>query len=470
MDVIQLLPLNDSGTDPSPYNCLSSVAINPIYLSLDRLPLMEQEDPLQRKLDELKHLNTSPRVLLEETQSHKLNFLHSYFEKYGKKLCRSKAFRSYVKKNVWVTPYALFKVLKDKLAQNNFQSWPSELKYPSKKKLKELLEIHAEEISFYQLLQYLCFLQLTEVKRYGHSQGVYLKGDIPILVNPDSADVWHEPDLFHLDFSAGAPPDTYNKEGQYWGFPIFNWEAMKKKHYAWWKERLHYASHLYDIYRIDHVIGFFRIWAIPLHRPSSEGSFIPADKNLWSIQGKEILQMLISSSSMLPIAEDLGVVPDMVRPMLQKLGICSTKVMRWERMWKEDSRFIPIDEYPPISLTCVSTHDSETLTLWWRDSPQEAKAYAELKQWDYTPLLSLPQRKKILQDSNHTSSLFHINLLQEYLALFPELISSHPEEERINRPGTFSPNNWTYRFRPSLEEMLSHDNLKQAILTSVITA
>ena len=173
--------------------------------------------------------------------------------------------------------------------------------------------------------------------------------------------------------------------------------------------------------------------------------------------------MMLASSNMLPIAEDLGDVPPEVRVCLSELGICGTKVMRWERYWEKDKSFIPFKDYPPLSMTCVSTHDSRTLQLWWSDFPDEAKDYAAFKHWTYSPTLTVEQRKEILWDSHHTPSLFHINLLQEYLALFPELVWPQPEDERINIPGKVLATNWLYRFRPSVEELTAHEGLKKAI-------
>lgn len=458
LQVIQLLPLNDSGNDPSPYNALSSCALHPIYLSLGKLPYLDHPD-----LNELQQLTNAPRVLYHEILNHKMFWLRQYFEKVKTKLTHETDFKNFAKKNRWVEPYALFKVLKDLLKGENWVTWPKDLKILSPKQYNDLIEKHRDDLSFYTALQYLCYKQLQEVKKHANSRGVLLKGDVPILISKDSVDAWHYSDIFDLSLSAGAPPDTYNQEGQYWGFPLFKWDVLKQKQYTWWKQRLEAASNLYDLYRIDHVVGFFRIWGIANNRPPKEGKFYPEAESLWKPLGMELLQMLLKSSPMLPIAEDLGVVPPVVRTCLTQLGICGTKVMRWERMWDEDKRFISIENYSPISMTCVSTHDSDTLQLWWKNYAEEAKAFAQYKHWEYTPDLTVSQRKEILWDSHHTASLFHINLLQEYLALFPDLSWQNPEDERINEPGKTLPTNWTYRLRPTLEELLSHESLKAEI-------
>jgi 4-alpha-glucanotransferase len=464
MDVIQLLPLNDSGCDPSPYNALSSCALNPLYLSLHALPYLGKHPFLRKKLSALRKLSESPRISYSDVQSHKLHFLHAYFDHTATTHLKSRAFHDFVKEHPWVEAYGLFKVLKDRLGQNSWTTWPSEVKTPSPAEYEELVKHFWNEISFYVLLQFLSFQQLQEVKAYASSQGVLLKGDIPILVSAESVDVWRLPTLFDCSLSAGAPPDQYNREGQNWGFPLFRWPAHQKERYAWWIQRLRTASCFYDAYRIDHVVGFFRIWAIPHGKPAGEGAFTPSDTALWVPQGKGVLEMMLANTSMLPIAEDLGTVPDAVRTCLLELGLCGTKVIRWERAWHSPGReFLPYASYPTISMTTVSTHDSETLQQWWRDLPEEARAFAAFKHWNYAPSLSIEQRREILRDSHRTPSLFHINLLQEYLALFPSLVWPNPDDERINVPGTLLQTNWTYRFRPSVEEIVSHSGLQLEI-------
>lgn len=462
-DVIQLLPLNDSGSDSSPYNALSSCALNPIYLSLYAMPLLDEFPDLKKKLPEIQELSLSQRISFHDVQSRKLKWLRDYFEKMAPNLIKVRAFFDFVSNNAWVKEYALFKAIKDRLGQNSWATWPKELKDLTQKAFDSLMDEYWSDVSFYIAMQFFCYQQYEQIKKHAVENQVFIKGDIPILISPDSADVWAHTDFFDLSLAAGAPPDAYNKKGQYWGFPLYKWDVKKKTQYKWWKQRLSCASNCFDIYRIDHVVGFFRIWAIPLGKLPIEGHYIPENESLWLSQGKELLEMLLSSSNMLPIAEDLGVVPPFVRPCLSELGICGTRVMRWERKWDEDGKVIPLEDYPALSLTCISTHDSETLQIWWKNYPDEAKPFAEFKKWEYTPDLSIQQRKELLWDSHHTSSLFHINLLQEYFAMFPELTWTNPEDERINVPGELLPTNWTYRFRPSVEEFTKHEALETAL-------
>ena len=462
-DVIQLLPLNTTDNDPSPYNPNSSCALSFIYLSLYALPNIEKLPDLKAKLIDFRKFNASPKVPHADVLAHKLLWLRAYFDAMGAEITNSASFVQFSQENSWVQSYALFKTLKDQLGNTPCATWPQELQFPSETKLQELLDKYRTEILFYSFLQFLCYEQLKNVKAHATECRILLMGDVPILISKESADVWQYPEYFDLNFAAGAPPDVFNPEGQYWGFPLFRWDTLRKKQFDWWIKRLNYAENFFDIFRIDHVLGFFRIWAIPLNRPAQEGYFIPADEAQASLQGQETLQMLISNTTMLPIAEDLGVVASFIRPCLEELGICGTKVMRWERKWKEDGSFIPFEEYTPISLTTVSTHDSETLTLWWQECEGEAKLFAATKGWVYSPTLSPEQRLEILWDSHHTPSLFHINLLQEYLNLFPSLSWDNPLENRINVPGKVLSTNWTFRFRPSVEALVSHKELSSIL-------
>lgn len=465
LDFIQLLPLNntDSASDPSPYNALSSCAINPLYLSLHALPLLEKLSKLKRKLSKLSKFNETNKIAYSDVFSHKLSWLNEYYNEVGSEILKTDEFKKFQSENPWVKPYALFKTLKNHLNNTSWTTWPEDLRYPTPERLLNLYEIYEERMSFYLLLQFLCYIQLIRVKEYAQKKGVFLMGDIPILLSIESCDVWLHLELFDSQLSAGSPPDAYNKEGQNWGLPIFNWDMFRKNHFEWWKQRLHYAENFFDICRLDHVIGFFRIWAIPPNHPSKEGRFIPENEKQWEPQGREILTMIATSTKMLLIGEDLGIVPDVVPLCLNDLGICGTKVMRWERKWEKDKSFIRIQDYPPVSITCVSTHDSESLTLWWKNFSDESKALAESRHWIWSPDLSDNQRQEILWDSHHSASLFHVNLLQEYLAFFPDLSWPNPEDERINIPGKILSTNWAYRFRPSVEKIIAHKELSLMI-------
>lgn len=461
LDVIQLLPLNDTGNDTSPYSAISAFALNPIHLSLAHLPYLKHSSDLLAMLPAMHALCNTQRVDYTKVYTQKRQFLQEYFRSCSSSILSSQEYLQFVSQNQWLQEYCLFKILKIECNWQSWEQWDEELKNISDLTFQELLKKYESEVTFHSLLQYLCFQQMLLVKEYAEGQGVFLKGDIPILISRESADVWRHRHLFQTQLSAGAPPDMYSAEGQNWGFPIYDWDAIEKDHYSWWRLRLKVASNFYQLFRVDHIVGFFRIWAIPDGQLGSYGFFVPERTDIWIAHGAKIIEMMLESCPMLAIGEDLGTVPPEVRQYLDRIGICGTRVMRWERNWDGDKHFIKYENYITASMTTVSTHDSETLQLWWENNPKEARDFAEFKGWVYTVELSKSHQQEILYDSHHTHSLFHINPLQEYLALVPGMTWPNPDDERINLPGVISDRNWTYRFRPSIEEMSSSLPLRQ---------
>ncbi len=463
--IIQLLPLNDSGLETSPYSALSAHALHPLYLGLAHLPYLENCPDLTDQLIALQALCSSPGLDYQKVYTLKEQFLRTYFELNRDVLINNPDYQQFIKQQGWLQSYALFKVLKLSFDWQSWEQWPLPERHPTAEHYATLLQIHRLEMEYHSVIQYLCFKQLIAMKALATQQGVLLKGDLPILINRDSVEAWHHRALFHFDFSAGVPPDVYALEGQNWGFPLYNWEAMAAQQDQWWKARLHTAELIYHLYRLDHIVGFFRIWAIPLNQAAKQGVFIPQEASLWLAQGETIMRSMLNNCSLLPIGEDLGTVPDEVRTCLKNLGICGTKVMRWERHWQEDQGFIHPLDYPLESMTTVSTHDSETLALWWKNDPTAAALICQQKGWLYSPFLSIAQRQQILWDSHHSGSLFHINLLHEYLAAIPDLMPPPALQdvyaERINVPGTISDDNWTYRFYSSLEQLIKSEPLAQ---------
>lgn len=462
IDTIQLLPLNDTGNDSSPYNALSAFALNPLHLGLSQLPNIEKYADLKEKISLLRRFNGTKRVQYREIISLRREILRQYAQREYVHFGDDENYQSYIEKNSWLEGYALFLVLKREYSWSSWETWPKEIAHPSKEMLQELLAKYREGVCREMFIQYLCFQQLKEVKDMAEKNGLFIKGDIPILISRDSADVWLNRSLFKMDFSAGAPPDMYNPNGQNWGFPVYDWEEIERCQYEWWLKRLSLASMFYHIYRIDHIVGFFRIWSIPRGKGNG-GYFIPEDEALWIDHGKKIMLEMLRECSMLPIGEDLGVVPTNVKKCLEELGICGTRVMRWERKWEEDQSFIAPCDYMLESMTTVSTHDSEPLSLWWKNSTREAQDFAQSKRWQYESRISQDQLYEILRDSHCSRSLFHINLFQEYLTLIPGMTSDKLEDERVNVPGKNSEKNWSYRFIPSVEEIVSHQELKNVI-------
>lgn len=266
LKIIQLLPVNDTGTSSSPYNALSAFALHPLYISIKDLPETQQNAFAVNAINKLtnKHGNNK-RFNYSELRTDKLSLLHEIYSQNIDKITKDKKLTHFIEDNKnWLPAYCVFMVLKEK---NNEASWKQ---WKSNKNVKKstittrwenstLLEKHF----FFAWVQFRAQEQLLKATKYVKKQGILLKGDIPILMNEDSVDAWTFPQYFNTKLRAGAPADGMNPEGQNWGFPTYNWQTLAADNFIWWKDRLKQASKFYAMYRIDHVLGFFRIWSIP---------------------------------------------------------------------------------------------------------------------------------------------------------------------------------------------------------------
>ncbi len=464
--ILQLLPINDSGNDPSPYMALSAYALHPIYISLNELPNISSLDAFQTLRPELGLLKAKDRLHYQEVLRMKMEILRTYTQKGdGAKILASQDFEKFLtKESDWLYPYALFRALKEK---NGGKAWWHFSQYA--KRPTDLHSVFSKdpdlhhEVLFWAFLQYILFQQWDIVRTTARQHGIKIMGDLPILVSKDSSDVWWNPELFSLDVSVGAPPDMYAEEGQVWGFPLYKWNRMKQENYTWFSQRLHVQEQLYDLYRIDHIVGLFRFWAIPSGKKAKDGNFIPELPSDWISHGKEHIQVLIKASNMLPIGEDLGVIPDEVRLSMHQFGIPGIKVLRWERNWKlpntQSAPFLDPKRFSPESLVTVSTHDSSTLQGWWNEDPHLCRQFCQDMGLQWSQDFTREHQYHILELSHKASSLFHVNLLQEYLALVPDLSWNDPDFDRINIPGTLSDMNWTWKTRVPVEILIENQEL-----------
>lgn len=458
-DVLQLLPLYDTHGQSSPYSPVSAYALNPIYLSLKNLPNASGTPGRRKILEELSRLNLSPRVNYSLIHHLKTGFLDDYVLSEGAMFLKEKDYQKFVLSQSWLNTYAVYKALSSLSGTTNWEMWKEEWKNPGSH-MDSLAAEHRQLVEKYSLIQYFCWRQLSEVKSHADSAGVLIKGDCPILIGRESADVWADRTLFKLDYSVGAPPDYYNPEGQDWGFPLYDWNSHANEEFSWWKNRLRALEPYCHLYRLDHVVGFYRIWA---HWGRNENGFIPEDPSIWISDGESRLRALLADSDLLPIGEDLGTVPREVKRSLKHLGICGTKVLRWETRQEDQSQYIPFEEYEPLSMSTLSTHDSETFASWWKTHREEARNFSRFMGWNEEAELTFDRHLQILKACHSTPSLFHINLIQEYLSLFDELSHPDPADERINTPGVNSALNWTYRLKPTIEEIRSHQELNQVM-------
>jgi len=457
--VIQMLPLNDMGLDSVPYSALSAFALDPIYIALDRVDEIASAPDLSARLAELSEsLNHAPRVDYLAVRRRKSALLEEAFLQADGAELRA-TLDEFRAANPWLDDYLVYRTIKEHHEYRSWEDWGDAYADPGVR--EGFAREHEDRIRFHLYEQWLLDRQLREAKAYANDNGVLLKGDIPILVSRDSADVWLNRAYFNLNTTAGAPPDMYAAEGQNWGFPTYHWEALARDDYGWWRARLEVAQRYFDLYRIDHVVGFFRIWTIPFGESTGlNGRFVPQEEWAWGDHGRRLLTMMLESSTMLPLAEDLGTIPPVCRETLRDLGVCGFKVQRWEKRWHDDHSFIHPSDYDPLSLATLSTHDSETLAGWWAAYPDERRQlWAALGRGGDAPNpISGEFELELIRWLARGRSLFTVLQLQDLLDPFG-LLPGDPAEHRINVPGTVGPHNWTWRCPVELKQLQGDEEL-----------
>lgn len=529
LSIIQLLPMNDVGFEFRPYDACSSFALDPMYLSLEQLVHFEI-NPFRGQIETLRKKFSASSLRVDyKIKKAKLDLLWTMYQKREKN--NPTKFRKFMSaNNYWLKDYALFKVIKEIHNNSGWQEWPELLKNRNGEGLQEIEADNAERIEFFQWLQWQLFEQFKDAKQYAGSQGVLILGDLPFLVSRDSADVWAHQNYFKLDLSSGAPPDLYFANGQRWGMPPYQWNEIEKHGYDYLIEKLKYAENFYDMFRIDHFVGLFRLWTIPLTEPEEsaglKGTFDPENQGLWEEHGRKLINVMLNATSMLPCAEDLGIIPECSNRVLAEYGIPGIDVQRWVRDWGNSYDFKQGNQYRKNSVTTISTHDMLPLTGWWINEAGTADALlverlckskgidfdhiknqlfnleassetrlrwkpeissVEIllgilgKRWeeagdivdvyrssfderekfwqflafknkpsnDYMPLLT----KHALQNAQESSSIFSIQLLQDWLSLEDTFPKIDPKDLRINYPGSISDNNWSIKLPFSLEDL-----------------
>ncbi|KWT90158.1 4-alpha-glucanotransferase [Candidatus Magnetominusculus xianensis] len=279
VDVIQILPVNDTGADSSPYNAISAFALHPIYVRLMELTasvkVFKEEYKEEINAATLR-FNALELVDYQAVRQFKEQMLKKIYEDNIDSIKKDKTIKTWLDSNQWVKHYAVYRCLKDINNQNWWKAW-STLKDPKAGEIDAYWDDQQDDVMFYAWVQFELEKQLKKAAQALEFKGLRLKGDIPIMINEDSADVWAQRKYFDLSMRAGAPPDMFSESGQNWGFPCYNWEVLEKEDYQWWRQRLKQASKFYHAYRIDHVLGFFRIWGIPeKEKTGILGYFAPA--------------------------------------------------------------------------------------------------------------------------------------------------------------------------------------------------
>ena len=283
--VIQILPINDTTmthawTDSYPYNSISIYAFHPMYADIKQMGTLKDKSAAAKFNKKQKELNGLPAMDYEAVNQTKWEYFRLIFKQEGEKVLASGEFGEFFNANKeWLQPYAVFSYLRDAFQTPNFREWPRHSVYNAQdiEKMCRPESVDYPHIALYYYIQFHLHLQLVAATKYAREHGVVLKGDIPIGISRNSVEAWTKPYYFNLNGQAGAPPDDFSVNGQNWGFPTYNWDVMEKDGYRWWMKRFQKMSEYFDAYRIDHILGFFRIWEIPMHAVHGLlGQFIPS--------------------------------------------------------------------------------------------------------------------------------------------------------------------------------------------------
>jgi len=450
--LLQLLPIDEVAPgETSPYSALSVFALDPIYLSLGRLPGITRTEcdaaravlrHNERRLDQLKL-----RTLKDELLLHSYHFFES-----GPDRELQDRYKDFVElQRSWLDDYALFRALKEEFNWAEWEAWPLPLRNHEPQALADISRGLAERIAMLKYVQFLAHQQWQDLRNQLRHLGVLLGGDLAFSPGRESVEVWAHGELFDLSRAVGAPPDAFSRVGQRWGLPMPNWEKMRAQNFDFLKSRVLHARQLYDVLRIDHVVGFYRTYGYALDDEIG-GDFDPATETAQRAQGEEIMRIVLEEAgSMQIVAEDLGVIPKFVRETLAALAIPGYKVMRWEKQQtataSTDGRFVNPADYPAVSLATTGTHDTDTLAEWWGmiSQTERMRLMAAI-----SPVAHADGTDSVLDERRLDGILEWVYASPAQLAVTP-IQDLFGWNDRINLPGTISDANWTWRLPFDLE-------------------
>jgi 4-alpha-glucanotransferase len=451
--MLQLLPPYElSEGETSPYGARTAFGIDPIYVSLGDVPHLDAQAIAQALGEggeaELARLRARPSVDYRGVRTLKMRALRVAFERFrerelGPATARATEFREFCQREAsWEDDLSLYVAIRDAHGGHGWQTWEQGLRDRNPAALREARERHADAILFHQWLQWTAMGQWFRARADLAKLGVSLMGDLPFVCCNESADVWAHRELFRTERSLGAPPDEFQPElGQDWGLPPYDWAALDADGLDWFRARAAHAARLYDAFRIDHVVGYFRQY---VRIPGRLGYFDPFDPHAQEGRGWKMLVATIEAAKGARIiAEDLGVIPPFVRKALSDLKLAGYKVLPWEK--EPIGTYREPKDFAPVSVATWSTHDTAPITAWWDDmTPAEQKGLSKLAGLE--PDASGAKRELAL-----FRLLFSAGS-DLALVLAPELLG---QPARINTPGTVGEANWTYRLPAPLEELES---------------
>jgi len=444
---IQLLPINEMAHgQSSPYSALSAMAIDPIFIGVDRLPEFEaagrEAGLTASQRERLEALRRTVRVNHHDARELKTEVLRSLFEAFVEKEwqpggARAAEMQAYIdSEGWWLHDYALFRAIHARNDARFWLEWEAPLRDGDPSALDDARRSMAHDILYYSWLQWIAGDQWAAARRDAH--GIGLLGDFPFMVSSDSADVWARQNEFRVDASVGVPPDAFSETGQDWGLPVYRWDVHAETGYEWLRQRARRCVELFDGFRVDHLVGFYRTF---VRERDGRTYFVPPDEPSQLAQGERLLQVFLDSGGEI-LAEDLGVIPEFVRESLGRLAVPGMKVMRWERDWKQEGHpFLDPTLYPSVSVAISGTHDTETMAEWWDNADDEERAAA----------VALPAlRDEGLTADEPYSARLRDTLLESLYASGSDLLLVPVQDifgwrDRLNTPAVVNEENWSWQ-------------------------
>ncbi|RMI14649.1 MAG: 4-alpha-glucanotransferase [Calditrichaeota bacterium] len=434
--VWQILPLGPTGYGNSPYQTTSTFAGNPLLIDLEWLV---QEGYLDR--EQLANAPAFPRdhVDFDRVIEWKIPLLLTTYRRFEEIASpeEKERFHQFCRQHdqKWLDDFALFMAIKQHLGGSPWNDWPPALKLRDPAALKEVREKLREQIQAHKFLQYLFFSQWMRLRQYAHQRGVQIMGDIPIYVTYDSADVWANQELFHLDEQgnptvvAGVPPDYFSETGQLWGNPIYNWEVMEKNRFHWWKARVRLTLACVDLIRIDHFRGFEAYWAVPFgEKTAVNGKWVKGP-------GERLFDSLMTGFTNLPvIVEDLGVITPEVEALRDRYGFPGMKILQFAFSGDPDNPYLP-HNFDRNCVVYTGSHDNNTTRGWFASAPEEERQFCA-RYLGFSPRDIAWDLIRLASASTAVLTVFPV---QDVLSL--------GAEARMNLPG-HPTGNWTWRLLP----------------------
>ena len=457
-DRLMLLPIGVvAHGETSPYSATSAMAIDPIYIALDRVQEFARAGGIEAlshesraNVDLARGAETVQYAAIRSAKEEALTLAFERFvgDEWLQLTTRAGELAGYIaRERWWLDDFALYQAISNAHGGSTWREWPAPIRDRDAGAIDEARRSLSRQVLEQQYRQWLAETQWHRAKNEAHGLGVTVFGDLPFMVAEASPDVWARPHEFMLDVSLGVPPDAFSAIGQDWGLPTYRWDQIASTGFAWIRQRARRMAALYDGYRVDHLVGLYRTFGRP---PGGEPFFNPGEEPEQTAQGETILGIFLESGAAI-IAEDLGVVPDFVRASLARLGVPGCKVLRWERDYHAPGHpFADPRGYPSSSAAMTGTHDTETLAGWW--------ATAAIDERHALCVLLFDSGAGEFDPASAWSEALHAAILRVMFQagsddLFLPIQDVFGWFDRVNIPATIGEHNWTWKLPWSVDSL-----------------